>query len=861
LPFYNRSCVGGHEYEIYPEMPGADRMFNGYGPSRQLWLYAFEDIDKMLSDMESQEVNGWLDRKTRKIEIALPLYNPELAVHSMVTCNFYFSRGGWVWTRVIPMSTTADWFRYGYIVHILVDMTWLFSVVYVFYEEVSEIRSAFQPLRGEDPGSVTKKVAFWRYANIWAYAAWFSIFVAVFVITQFPFRLAATWELNDIIGKLAVLANGDREEYTTQVQNYMRVLDGEVKAVYTYRMTMGAYPMFILLRLLKAFAAQPRLAVVTETLSVAGVDLAHFFVVFISVFATYVAAGSVLFGRNLDSFQAPSRAGMTSFRLMMGDFDWGDLVVVGRIEAGFWFGTFVVVVMLVMLNMLVAMIMEAYGQVKESTDRAPTLWQEVLLLSSERKARKAKAKEGMPSVTLRKILKVLKAQHPDVFAKSSRSLQGSMKEHQRKNRGNRRSVTSLKENMSMKTHSLDKMFEKQLRKSASDLTVEDIVEESYTIVTLEDLVETCGCDMMQAYEYISKAVEEQYYKKQTAADIEQMLQTMRKLEHRTGSIRYLIERQIDAYVDVNAERKEDDDGPTEGRDFLEELTGARRELWNASQWIDTEPADLGQHDCEAADVEESKDLRAEGIRETPVDPDNLWEGQEVYVSDDVGAVLDACRESHVDIADDDLRMALLGQKVTILDKGYDTCHIKLSRLPAFGNMTQAASASSFEDPGISFPIAGLKLVQMTTAGTVAKTKETMATKEKMFAEQITSGQKELVEALAQVEDLKDRLSWEADLKHRVASTVQRMKTQVTALTRQNQRLVKEAKDSSINVFSNSADVKLDDAGEKERRARDEYYTQVRKVADENHRLRAQLRFLHDGKEETDGSLNEGVVGK
>ena len=48
-----------------------------------------------------------------------------------------------------------------------------------------------------------------------------------------------------------------------------------------FRFWLCIYPVVLLMRLFKSFAAQKRLAIVTDTFSVAYNDLMHFFVVFL----------------------------------------------------------------------------------------------------------------------------------------------------------------------------------------------------------------------------------------------------------------------------------------------------------------------------------------------------------------------------------------------------------------------------------------------------------------------------------------------------------------------------------------------------------------------------------------------------
>jgi len=134
------------------------------------------------------------------------------------------------------------------------------------------------------------------------------------------------------------------------------------------------YPFVMMFRLFKAFAAQPRLAVVTQTLVAAAVDVAHFGVTFLSVFFTYTVSGVALFGREIDDFTTFPRACNACMRVILGDFDWDALTTVGRQEAGLWFWSFTFLIIHIMLNMLLSIIMDTYMDVKGPSGSAETIF-------------------------------------------------------------------------------------------------------------------------------------------------------------------------------------------------------------------------------------------------------------------------------------------------------------------------------------------------------------------------------------------------------------------------------------------------------------------------------------------------------
>jgi hypothetical protein len=70
IPFYKYHCVHHpRDYILYPEKSTAKHTED---PSREFWLWVNEDQSTLLKILEDKEREGWLDRQTRKIEIAIP---------------------------------------------------------------------------------------------------------------------------------------------------------------------------------------------------------------------------------------------------------------------------------------------------------------------------------------------------------------------------------------------------------------------------------------------------------------------------------------------------------------------------------------------------------------------------------------------------------------------------------------------------------------------------------------------------------------------------------------------------------------------------------------------------------------------
>ena len=117
--------------------------------------------------------------------------------------------------------------------------------------------------------------------------------------------------LNDSLEELKdpAVVGWNSTEYAMGLTEHVEILESTVFYVNNFRLVMAAYPLIIILRLFKAFAAQPRLAMVTKTLETAGQELVEFGLVFMSVFVTFTISGVGLFGREVTSERCLERPG------------------------------------------------------------------------------------------------------------------------------------------------------------------------------------------------------------------------------------------------------------------------------------------------------------------------------------------------------------------------------------------------------------------------------------------------------------------------------------------------------------------------------------------------------------------------
>jgi len=141
-----------------------------------------------------------------------------------------------------------------------------------------------------------------------------------------------------------------------------------------YRTVICWYSLFVTLRFFQAFKAQPRLAIVTNTIQHSIADIAHFFMILIIVFLSYATAGMFLFGHRMLEFSELRMAINYCFLVMLGSFEYDELAQEHPLTAAIWFWTYVILVALIMLNMALAIVLDVYSEVKADADDADEVW-------------------------------------------------------------------------------------------------------------------------------------------------------------------------------------------------------------------------------------------------------------------------------------------------------------------------------------------------------------------------------------------------------------------------------------------------------------------------------------------------------
>lgn len=332
----------------------------------------------------------WLDEQTQRVEVAFVSYNAEYGLMSLTTVTLFFSRGGRIHKFVHVQSSWADHFAgpfFDVVPMVMCDVLWVLLLLYVFINELREIVRVIR----------NSKDWFWKsirddYIDHWNIVDWVSMGLAFFVVQMFLQLFLETGNvMNELEGIAALdLSATGRAQYEARMQDFFTKTEGLCGVERWYRMSFCFYPMAVMMRLFKSFAAQGRLAIVTRTLHDASVDMVHFFIVFFSVYFCMTVNSVLIFGQDIEAYADVERATMTVFRNMFGDWDWSDMQEGSLWISAMWFWAFVLIMMVILLNFLLAILMDSYAVVKEKSSEEATLLKQIDTMMRRRSQNKAK---------------------------------------------------------------------------------------------------------------------------------------------------------------------------------------------------------------------------------------------------------------------------------------------------------------------------------------------------------------------------------------------------------------------------------------------------------------------------------------
>ena len=193
------------------------------------------------------------------------------------------------------------------------DVLWFLLNIYIIIFESLRIKSELHYYGGWRNWMHN---APWNVWNLFEFTTLLSFFLLVMQVV----------ELGGLIDKLNSKIG---QQTATQAVPPEELYDATEDAIAQEATVKGQCVMYMVmttLRMFKGFSAQPRLGLVTSTLSRASSDIAHFAIVFMCVFMSFSMIGMIIFGGKMHDWETPTRSMITCWRCLMGEYGFDEMM-------------------------------------------------------------------------------------------------------------------------------------------------------------------------------------------------------------------------------------------------------------------------------------------------------------------------------------------------------------------------------------------------------------------------------------------------------------------------------------------------------------------------------------------------------
>merc|ERR1711871_175932 len=153
------------------------------------------------------------------------------------------------------------------------------------------------------------------------------------------------------------------------------------------QLTINSFNVLLcMFRFFKFYAFQDRLSILTTTFGKSWTDLYHFLIMFFVIFFGYSFIGFVLFGAHLFEYSSFDRAMSTQYEMMLNNYDFTALSRINGPMAAVYLSTYIFIVGILLINVLLAILIEAYTQASNLNEFPARAVHEQLALAGHRAA-------------------------------------------------------------------------------------------------------------------------------------------------------------------------------------------------------------------------------------------------------------------------------------------------------------------------------------------------------------------------------------------------------------------------------------------------------------------------------------------
>jgi hypothetical protein len=353
----------------------------------------------------------WVDDGSKLLELHIALFNAEIQAYGLIHVKLILERGGRIKVNMEVRSLWAvmytEWWHY------VGDIIWALCVMKFIANSVQRgVDNTDAPVycHGEcsccpchcrcceDKAIFACCFCLCRRRNckgcrltrcctlpkaagggMWLALDWIGILLALGMMSFLLIFASGFTSLASKVGGLGVMQPGPlfgnetwddlsswNDRYGTYYASNAEIIEDiehliQMKII--HRLLMFWYAMVFLFRWYKGFRGQARIAQITETLASALADLVHFAIISLVLFVNFALAGHVLFGHEVAEWSTIPRSLQSCLGMAWGRVDYQPLHDIAPISAAIWLSGYVISIVMISMNMLLAIIMDHYGGV------------------------------------------------------------------------------------------------------------------------------------------------------------------------------------------------------------------------------------------------------------------------------------------------------------------------------------------------------------------------------------------------------------------------------------------------------------------------------------------------------------------
>jgi len=292
----------------------------------------------------------WIGRPTRAVFVDISCFNANTGSFLSVRLLFEFLPSGGIMPyptlrvlRPLLYHSVGDFFRAFF------EMVFVLWTLFFVLQEMRELRHARKEQRIAKYWVDGWNLLDWTIAGL--SVAMILLRMYVFLQTSAIFEDIRTMRTEDEYVNLMPLMR-----QLQQVQNLNAVT-----------------ALLLFLKVFKYLAVIPQMDILFATLRVAGLELLLFSLLFLIVVLGFAMSFYMAFGLDVHGYRTISNALLSLFQMVLGIFDYEELQASNRVLAPLLFSTFVVLVVLILMNIFLAILNDAFAVVSERQKRAQSL--------------------------------------------------------------------------------------------------------------------------------------------------------------------------------------------------------------------------------------------------------------------------------------------------------------------------------------------------------------------------------------------------------------------------------------------------------------------------------------------------------